>query len=411
MNHDFLWGVATSAFQLEGSPYADWNTWDPQITAHPEVTQHYRRYKDDLKLLKPLGVNAYRFSVEWSRIQPEEGQWDVEAIDHYQEIVDILRENHIEPMVTLHHFTHPHWFLRSYPWHEEASLQKYLGYVKRVVSSLRGVKYWVTINEPYVLLLGGYLDGCMPPGIRNTSYAIRALRNILIAHQEAYDLIHTELREAQVGIAHNMAVFAPCRAWNPLDRFLSEIAKHFYNHSLLDAFLTGHLRIRFPFIKAIEMDLPIRNKLDFFGVNYYTRVHIRFNPLQKMGVELKYKDMEHHGFTDTGWEIHPHGLERMLRHVSRLSVPIIITENGIATQDDQKKIRFIKRHVDTVEKCLKAGMDIRGYFYWSLLDNYEWLRGFGARFGLYQVDFDTFDRIPTQASTYYSYLTQRKPLS
>jgi beta-glucosidase len=159
------------------------------------------------------------------------------------------------------------------------------------------------------------------------------------------------------------------------------------------------------------MDLPIRNKLDFFGVNYYTRVHIRFNPLRKMGVELKYKDMERHGFTDTGWEIHPHGLERVLRYASKLAVPIIITENGIATQDDQKKIRFIKRHVDTVEKCLKAGMDIRGYFYWSLLDNYEWLRGFGARFGLYRVDFDTLDRIPTQAATYYSYLIQRRPLS
>jgi beta-glucosidase len=410
MNHDFLWGVATSAFQLEGSPYADWNTWDPEITANPEVTQHYRRYKEDLELLKPLGVNAYRFSVEWSRIQPEEDQWDVHAIDHYQEIVDILRENQIEPMVTLHHFTHPRWFLRTSPWHHESSVPRFLEYVKRVVSSLRGVKYWVTINEPYVLLLGGYLDGCMPPGIRNTSYAIQALRNILIAHQEAYDLIHTELREAQVSVAHNMAVFAPCRAWNPLDRFLSGIAKHFYNHSLLDAFLTGHLRIRFPFIRAIEMDLPIRNKLDFFGVNYYTRVHIRFNPLQKMGVELKYKDMERHGFTDTGWEIHPHGLERVLRYASKLAVPIIITENGIATQDDQKKIRFIKRHVDTVAKCLKAGMDIRGYFYWSLLDNYEWLRGFGARFGLYRVDFDSLDRIPTQAATYYSYLTQRRLL-
>jgi len=251
----------------------------------------------------------------------------------------------------------------------------------------------------------------MQTGIRNTSYDIRALRNILIAQQEAYDLIHTERREAQVGIAHNMAVFAPCQFWNPLDRFLSGIAKHFYNHSLLDAFLTGHLRIRFPFIRAIEMDLPIRNKLDFFGVNYYTRVHIRFNPLQKMGVELKYKDMERHGFTDTGWEIHPHGLERILRYASKLAVPIIITENGIATQDDQKKIRFIKRHVDTVEKCLKAGMDIRGYFYWSLLDNYEWLRGFGARFGLYRVDFATLDRIPTQAATYYAYLIQRRPLS
>jgi beta-glucosidase len=265
------------------------------------------------------------------------------------------------------------------------------------------------VNEPYVLLLGGYLDGCMPPGIRDASSAARALRNILLAHGEAYDLIHSKLEDARVSVAHNMAVFAPCRVWNPPDRFLCSIARYFYNHSLLDAFLTGHLRIRFPFFRAIEMDLPIRRKLDFFGVNYYTRIHIRFNRRRKMGIALEYRDLEHHGFTDMGWEIHPHGLERVLRYASKLGVPLIITENGVATADDQKKIKFIKRHVDVIEKCLRMGVDVRGYFYWSLMDNYEWLRGFDARFGLYHVDFDTLRRTPTQAAAYYSFLVRRRP--
>ena len=171
---------------------------------------------------------------------------------------------------------------------------------------------------------------------------------------------------------------------------------------------TGRLRMKLPFVKLIEMDVPLKRKLDFFGVNYYTRIHLKFNPFRKMGVEWKYKDAENHGFTDMGWEVHPHGMERVLREVSKLNVPIIITENGIATQDDRKKERFIKRHVDVIEGCLKKRIDVRGYFYWSLMDNYEWLRGFDARFGLYRVDYDTLKREPTVAAAFYSYIIKSR---
>ena len=190
-NH-FLWGVATSAFQLEGSPYADWSSWDSILDANPHVTNHYNLYKKDLELLKDLGVNAYRFSIEWSRIQPREYVWDEEAIAHYQEIVDILIETNIEPMITIHHFTHPLWFIKKYPWHTEASIEKFLSYTEKViVSKIKGVRYWITFNEPYVLLLGGYLEGCMPPGIKDVSLALKALENILICHGKAYDIIHS----------------------------------------------------------------------------------------------------------------------------------------------------------------------------------------------------------------------------
>ena len=163
---EFLWGVATSAFQLEGSPYADWTSWDAILNTNPDVTNHYTLYRKDLHLLKELGVNAYRFSIEWSRIQPRESQWDESAIGHYQEIVDILRAGGIEPMVTIHHFTHPLWFIKKYPWHESSSVSRFIEYAERIVSEIRGVRYWITFNEPYVLLLGGYLEGCMPPGKR-----------------------------------------------------------------------------------------------------------------------------------------------------------------------------------------------------------------------------------------------------
>jgi len=233
------------------------------------------------------------------------------------------------------------------------------------------------------------------------------LKNMLFCHGEAYDILHSKNREAEVGVAHNMAAIAPCRYWHPLDRILSKIAMFFYNHSLIDAFLTGTLKIKFPFRKEIELRPPIKGKLDFMGVNYYTRVHLRFNPFKKMGIELRYQDIAGHGLTDTGWEVHPRGLERVVRYGSKLNIPIIITENGIATRDDQKKIRFIKGHVDILERCVESGIDIRGYFYWSLIDNYEWLRGFDSRFGLYRVDFNTFERKPTSAASYYSYLIKK----
>lgn len=413
LSPSFLWGVATSAFQLEGSPYADWSTWDRLFAKRPDVTSHYERYREDLRLLKDLGVNAYRFSVEWSRIQPWEGAWDEDAVRHYQEVIDILRDGGIEPMVTIHHFTHPVWFMQKYPWHDDRAIERFLDFAERLVSELTGVRYWITFNEPYVMILAGYFEGCTPPGMNDTALGVKALTNILIAHGRLYDRIHEGDPEALVSVAHNMAALAPWHRWNPLDRLLSKVAKYFYNHSLPDAFLTGTLRVKFPFSAEVRIAVPIRGKLDFFGVNYYTRMHLRFNPLRwrKLGVEIRHLDIDGHGLTDMGWEIHPHGLSRVLRAASRLNVPLIITENGIATQDQQQKISFMKRHVDVVERCIADGMDIRGYFYWTFIDNYEWLQGLDARFGLYHVDFDTLERTPTSAATYYSYLIRSRSAS
>jgi beta-glucosidase len=404
----FLWGVATSAFQLEGSPHADWTSWDDILSSRPAVTNHYELYREDLALLKDLGVNAYRFSLEWSRIQPREGSWDEGAISHYQEIIDILRRDNIEPMVTLHHFTHPLWFIKKFPWHADSAVDKFLCYVEKIISSISGVRYWITFNEPYVLILAGYFEGCTPPAIKSVPLGVKALTNILKAHAAAYDMIHARFSDTQVSVAHNMAALAPWKRWNPFDKLLARLAKHFYNHSLLDAFRTGMLMIDFPFPRRQEIPVPIQGKLDFFGVNYYTRIHLRFNPFKRMGAEMRHLDIDGRGLTDMGWEIHPRGLEKVLRYASRLNVPLIITENGIATRDSQKKIAFMKEHLDAVERCREQGMDIRGYFYWSLIDNYEWLQGLDARFGLYRVDFNTLRRTPTNAAAYYSYLIKSR---
>lgn len=405
---DFQWGVATSAFQLEGSPHADWATWDPVLADKPFITDHYQRFRQDLKLLKELGVNAYRFSLEWSRIQPREDTWDEEAIAHYQEVIDIVRACNIEPMVTLHHFTNPCWFQERSPWHRSSSVEKFLRYTEMMVSTLKGVRYWLTFNEPYVILLGGYLEGCTPPGLRDVPSSLLALKHIFTSHGKAYDIIHRYVPDAQVSMAHNMSVFAPWKRWNPLDRLLKKTANYFYNHSIINAFKTGIFIIKFPFSKPVEIEIPIKDKLDFFGINYYTRIHLRFNPFKKMGVELRHSDMDGHGLTNMGWEIHPRGLEKVLRYASRLNLPLYITENGIASHNTEEKVKYMKKHVDVVERCLRDGLNVKGYFYWTLLDNYEWLQGFDARFGLYRVDFDTLERSQTFAATYYSYLIQSR---
>ena len=335
--------------------------------------------------------------------------WDEEAIAHYQEIIDILRRYNIEPMVTLHHFTHPRWFMERRPWHRTASIEQFLRFTEMMVSTLKGVRYWITFNEPYVILLGGYLEGCTPPGLQDPPRSLAALKNIFTCHGKAYDIIHQYVPDAQVSIAHNMSVFAPWKKWNPLDRLLKKTANYFYNHSVINAFKTGIFIVKFPFSRPIEIEVPIKDKIDFFGVNYYTRIHLRFNPFKKMGVELRHVDIDGHGLTNLGWEIHPRGLAKVLRYASRLNVPLIITENGIATHDSEEKVKYMKRHVDVVERCLKDGLDIKGYYYWTLIDNYEWLQGFDARFGLYRVDFDTFERSPTHAADLLC-LPHSKPL-
>jgi beta-glucosidase len=377
----------------------------------PRVTGHYDLFREDLALLKHLGVNSYRFSVEWSRIQPREDRWNDGVVGHYQEVIDILKRDGIEPMLTLHHFTHPLWFLKTAPWHEDASVEKFLRFVERIVSALNGVRYWITFNEPYVLILGGYIEGCMPPGIKDFKLGLKALGNILACHAGAYDIIHSKVPDAMVSIAHNMAAISPWSRWNPMDRMLARLATGFYNHSVLKAFSQGVLEVKFPFRKPRAVAVPVKGKLDFFGVNYYTRMHMRFNPLRKMGVELRHRDIEGRGLTDLGWEIHPEGLCKVLREASVLGVPLIITENGIATRDSQKKIDYLKRHVDALQRCLDGGLDVRGYFYWSLIDNYEWLQGLDAQFGLYRVDFKTLQRKPTAAASYYSYIIKSRTSS
>jgi beta-glucosidase len=400
----FLWGVATSAFQIEGSPDADWTAWDAGARVQPVMTGHYERFREDVALLRELGVNAYRFSVEWSRIQPRERAWDETALEHYRQLVAELLTSGIRPIITLHHYTHPGWFHESTPWHGEQAADRFAAFVQRVVDALPDVKTWITFNEPMVMLLGGYLDGSLPPGTRDRFAAARAFVGVLDAHARAYAIIHRRIPDAQVGIAHNMAAFAPARRWHPLDRLIARLGHRGFNLALLEVFRTGRTRLALPFVPSLPIASPVQGTLDFLGVNYYQRLHLGFRLLggRTHCLEVHHRDRGGCGLTDMGWEEHPEGLGAVLREAAGVGVPLLLTENGIATEDDARKISFIRRHIAALDDARRDGIDIRGYFYWSLTDTYEWLHGLHKRFGLYRMDWQTLERIPTAAAAYYA---------
>jgi len=396
----FLWGVATSAYQIEGARENDWTAWEadgklkPGATPCGEGSGHRRRWEADLRLLPTLGANAYRYSIEWSRIEPRPGEFDARALDLELRRVQLLGRLGIEPVVTLSHYTHPLWFWRGGGWESRDSVPRFARFAARMADALSPrVRIWVTLNEPVVLLLGGYLAGVIPPGHRRFALAAKALEHMLAAHVEAVAAIRERDPGARALIAHNMLEFAPDRPGHAVDRRLTSEGRALYNTMLLEAVATGRVRWSFPGEgRAIFRVAGLPEANDFVGVNYYSRVHLRFRGLPGRVGEFFYRDRRGRGLTQMGWEIHPEGFESVLSAAAEAGKPILVTENGVATGDDRVRSDFLREHVFVLAHARRAGLDVRGYFHWSLLDNFEWLEGLQPRFGLYEVDYATFRR-------------------
>jgi beta-glucosidase len=400
MGSPFLWGVATSAYQIEGAPDNDWTEWEGlerlkvRGARCGRASGHGERWRGDFGLLATLSANAYRYSLERSRIEPEPGRFCDDALAVERERVRLLARFGIEPCVTLSHYTHPRWFWAEGGWEDPRSVAGFRRFAEVAANSLGpSVRLWVTLNEPVVLLLGGYLGGLIPPGKRGFRAAARAFEHMLRAHVEAAAAIRERIPEARVGIAHNMMEFAPDRPARFLDRRLARAAERLYNLALLEAIATGDLDWSFPGEGRIRIrisGLPAAN--DFVGVNYYSRLHIRFRGRPGAVGEFYYRDPEGRGLTDTGWEVHPHGFDVVLRQAAIPGKPVIVTENGIATSDDRRRGDFLREHAAVLAHRRDSGTPIEGYFYWSLIDNFEWLEGFRPRFGLFEVDYSTYAR-------------------
>ena len=395
----FLWGTSTSAYQVEGGIHNnDWALWEQKKgrvennDRAGEATDHYNRYEEDFDLAKQLHTDAHRLSIEWSRIEPEEGYWNWDEIEHYRNVLKSLKERKIKVMLTLHHFTNPLWLTQRGGWLDKESPQLFARYVEFVAEHLGDlVDYWVTINEPMVYAAQSYAVGEWPPQKRSKWLTWKVIRNMARAHKLAYHEIHAEMekqhRKAKIGIAKNAISFvAQTRA---LTNFLyMRISEYVWN----DLFFS-----------------LTKNKHDFLGINYYFHQRlIRDKKGRFIFVDITKEQREH---SDLGWEVFAPGLYNVVMNAKRRNLPIYITENGIATINDDKRIRFIVSHLKELYHAIQAGADVRGYFHWSLLDNFEWSQGFAPRFGLVEVDYKTMERTVRKSAEAYGDICKSNEIS
>lgn len=367
--NNFLWGSATSAYQVEGGiEKSDWSKVYPAGLA----CDHYYRYEQDFDLIQELGQNAYRFSIEWSRIEPEEGLFDEKEIGHYQKVLQSLRRRNICTMVTLHHFTNPLWLATIGGWANSKVVFYFSRFAQKMFDEYKDlVDFWVTINEPMIYVGKGYLEGIWPPQKRNPILFLKVLRNQIAAHQKVYEVFHKK-DDAQVGIAKNNQFFEPYNKKSFLDRFAASAADYFWNKWFLNC---------------------IKNHLDFIGLNYYFHSRVKFPYHIKN---------ENRIVSDIGWEIYPEGIYYALLGLKQYGKPIYITENGLADEKDFLRKDFIRDHLYQIHKAIQEGVDVRGYFHWSLMDNFEWEKGFGPRFGLAEIDYNTLERRSRPSAYYYA---------
>jgi beta-glucosidase len=416
---DFLWGSGTSSHQVEG--YCTNNNWykfesavneqgKPRILNGQKAgiaSDHWNRYKEDIQLMKDLSLNAYRFSVEWSKIEPKQGQFDEAALDHYERVVDELLANGIEPMVTLHHFTDPLWFEEQGAFLQENSPDIFAAFVEKVVRRLGSkVKLWCTINEPTVYATQGYLKAYFPPAVKDPQHVGIVLRNLLRAHTAAYQCIKKLEPQAQVGLVGALVLYDPLNRWNLLDVMTARAFNRSLNESHLTYLANGYFSFSIPGAARVSYTSDVKDTFDFFGLNYYTRFFQKFTfSGDDQLAEVRKTPPEK--LTDMRWEIYPEGLYRLLKLISRYtSKPIYITENGLADDSDTKRAGFIEAHLRVLNKAVTDGMNVKGYFYWSLLDNFEWAFGFERHFGLYHVDYATQKRTLREGSRKYPEIIQ-----
>lgn len=387
----FLWGAATSAHQVEGGLHNDWTEWekknaerlakeaekkfghlpnwadikaqaqDPQNYISGRACDHYNRYEEDFDIAKSLGHNAHRFSIEWSRIEPREGEFDEKEIEHYQQVVRALRARGMEPFVTLWHWPLPLWLRDKGGWNSRKTIDYFTRYAKTIVSAFGDdVRFWITLNEPEIYAMNGYLRGVWPPQKKKPFSYFAVTRNLVNAHRHAYQVIKKIQPNAQIGIAKHNAYFEAAKG-----KLINRIAKRCADWGWNFYFLN-----------------QIKDVQDFIGLNHYfhNRIDYGFNKNENKKV------------SDMGWELYPAAMYYALKGLQKYKKPIYVTENGLADAKDKHREWFIKESLHSVYRAMQGGVDVRGYLYWSFLDNSEWDKGFWPRFGLVEVDFKTLER-------------------
>ena len=400
----FLWGTATAAHQVEGGN--DNNDWwafeqEPGRIADGDTSavavDHYNRYREDFAILRKLHNNAHRLSVEWSRIEPRQGEFDARQVRHYRDVLGELREQGMAPMVTLHHFSNPLWFTARGGWAAPGAPEGFLPFVRMVVDELGDlVSSWCTINEPNIYATQGWIFGAFPPGRRNDVAGLwRVLGNLRLAHEAAYRIIKERWPDAPAGLAQNKFWLLPARPGNPLDRA---------------AVQTGRRMLDFWPVGGGRMQRTVEATSDYIGLNHYAGRLVRFDPLRPGAQFARQSLPEGYPVTDFGDPVKPDWLRDALLELKPLGKPVQVTENGIATSDDEFRQRFLLEMLEQVSIAIAEGVDVRGYFHWTSLDNFEWAHGYRMKFGLIAVDRRTLERDPKPSANLFARIAKTNSL-
>ncbi|HEX5430215.1 MAG TPA: glycoside hydrolase family 1 protein [Patescibacteria group bacterium] len=393
----FLLGAATSAHQVEGDNInSDWWAAEQKglVPKSGLACDHYHKYEEDFEIAHGLGLNAFRISIEWARIEPAEGQFETREVEHYRKVLQAMKKQGLKRMVTLWHFSLPAWVAEKGGFENPQIIEAFARYAWFVANNLGDeIDLWCTINEPEVYVGQSYNQGKWPPFKSNYILLLRVLSHLAAAHKKAYDAIKQVLPKAQVGLAKNNMYYEPYHKGSPFDRALVWISKQISNHYFLDR---------------------INNKLDFIGLNYYFYKLMKlsfpggFVDLNKNFVNQPGGPLENQK-SDMGWRTFPEGIYHVLRDLKKYRKPIYITENGIANARDDMRSEFILEHLRWTAKAISEGSDVRGYFYWSLIDNYEWADGYGPLFGLVEVNRETLERkVRRSANVFHELLNQKE---
>jgi beta-glucosidase len=413
----FLWGTATAAHQVEGNNTNNtWAAWENQPGRILNGDKAGRacdwwagRWQDDFDRAAETGQNAHRLSVEWSRIQPTPERWNEDALDVYREMLRGLAQRSITPMVTLHHFTDPQWLMERGGWENDTTPELFGKFVTRVVDALREFcTLWVPINEPTLYTYSGYLEGTFPPGKHDLGAAFSVHKNLIRGHAAAYRAIKAIQRDASVGTAIHMRQMLPARSWMPLDKPLSAMLSANLNTSYLDALASGRLR----FLTQSSAIPEARGLQDFVGINYYTSEQVAFHPLKPADFFSRRYYRRDALLSEGGFIAHePKGLYDFIKLAQRYQLPVIITENGVEDAKDRLRPRYLAEHVQQIWRAINNNWPVKGYFHWSLVDNFEWERGWTQRFGLWGLDLATQVRTRRPSVDLYAAICKANALS
>ena len=411
----FMWGASTASHQVEGNTYNQWTVWELQHarelseTAHERLSwipgwerhrnqaetpenylsgygvKHYEQYKTDFDTVEKLNMNSFRFGIEWSRIEPENGVWNAEAIKHYTDYINDLVSRGIEPVLNLWHWTMPTWFTDMGGFEKKENIVFFDRFVTKMCSELpmQKISYIITLNEPNVYASFGYGTGEWPPNKKNWFSFLRVYYNLTIAHKRSYRIIKKRYPRMKIGVAQQLANIQAKRPQNILDNFAVRWMRYFWNWWFLNRIIKYQ---------------------DYVGFNYYFTDYYRFGSLREM-VKGKffYRDNPSFPTNDLGWYMEPEGLHALIVRVwAHYKKPILITENGLADAGDEHRQWWIEETIIAMERAISEGVELKGYFHWSLLDNFEWAYGWWPQFGLIRVDRKTMKRHIRPSAKYYA---------